>query len=865
MKRLLTLLLLNFLLLQCLAQSLRLKGTVRDAATDSCLSYVNVMLFTMPDSMLVSFATTDDNGEFSLEVPSHEHLLLKVTCLGYKEEKKEISSINSGNLSIFLHEDSKMLSTIVIKGRKPGIKVSGDTIDYDFDKYTDGTEKVLKDILAKLPGIDVDDKGQVTANGKLVNKILVNGQDFFGDHNEQITNNLPSNYIDKIQLQKNYNEYSFLKGFNASKAQALNVGIDSLYSGKVSGTVEGYGGYRDRYRMAGSLYYFGNKAMWGFNAKSYNTGEDMMTLLDYIKLQGSISDYARSFGGVASLIDNGLSTSSYIETDVSTFERKNTLLSVNVAWNPNENIKINTYYIFNSANCRGKYSLSREYHVIDEKEVLSQFNNNRECFHHLGYNMKINLAHNAAFDFRTKVTAMPQETNIDLGTINNRRKSTAWDLSQQLSFAKNWDNKNLLSIAGQFMYHHIGEDIEVISDSIALYGDDSGVFNANQNVLTAMLNNRLTASWINKFTHDWQLRTAVSWDYFHTSIEASSHLLSFVIPTQANSTNLFSCGLTAQKKRGMLQLDAGVDMAYIDCNHFDHRFALLPKVSLELALSSINSIALSYKSGYQKDEDYFVRGRIINDYRCFTQYNGEQDLLHLNHDVSISMNYFDILNDFNFVMNAGCVITKNPYIMSFDSNRNRTLVSVVKSSNSTQIQYANLNVKKGFLFPLVLSGKSTLSNYLYENAYGEIVSKNRFTKVEGEMKLATKMKTLFNAEIGGRFSFNQSKSGIDANLLNMVSWETWLRPFLVKKGKYDVSIPISYIYDRVVKEKYHYVNCSLSASFQTGSWSFSIEGKNIFHPRNFRRVSINTENDYSETVIEYRMPGYIIAGAKLSF
>ena len=87
----------------------------------------------------------------------------------------------------------------------------------------------LKDILAKLPGMDVDEKGQVTVNGEAVKKILIDGQDFFGNQNEQITNNLPANVVDKIQLQKNYSEFSLLNGFNTRRANALNVQIDSLH------------------------------------------------------------------------------------------------------------------------------------------------------------------------------------------------------------------------------------------------------------------------------------------------------------------------------------------------------------------------------------------------------------------------------------------------------------------------------------------------------------------------------------------------------------------------------------------------------------------------------------------------------------
>lgn len=75
----------------------------------------------------------------------------------------------------------------------------------------------------------MDEKGQVRANGKPVDKITVNGQNFFGSQNEQITKNMPVDFIDKIQLNNNYSEYSLLRGFNTKRSTVINVDVDSLH------------------------------------------------------------------------------------------------------------------------------------------------------------------------------------------------------------------------------------------------------------------------------------------------------------------------------------------------------------------------------------------------------------------------------------------------------------------------------------------------------------------------------------------------------------------------------------------------------------------------------------------------------------
>lgn len=846
----------------CPAQHARLTGTVRDAATDSTLSFVNIMAYSLPDSLPVGFATSDDKGGFALEYEGGGRVVLKATCLGYQEEKANAEQ--GSRIDIRMHPDSKMLKTVVVNGRMPGIKVMGDTIEYNFGKYTDGSEKVLKDILAKLPGFNVDDKGQISVNGKPIKKVLVNGQDFFGEHNEQVVNNLPSDYVDKIQLRNNYSEYSMLSGFNTSKATALNVGIDSLHTGKVTGNAEAHAGFQDRYRTALNLYSFGQKAMWGVNAKLFNTGEEMMSLIDYVKLMGSVKDYVQSFGGAESIIDNGISTSDYIENDISTHKRNNAMLSANVAWNPNERVKINAYYIFNGVHSKGLYDISRQYADARDAEQLNQSDDSRQRFHHLGFNMKLMPAAGTAFDFRTRITAMTNDDNSTVEYWRNAWEDRTWNLSQDMSFVKNWNNKNLLTVSNRLAYNHYSRDVQIASDSL-LYDASYGLYSAGQKRRSTTLDNFLSGSWNNRLSKMWQLKMAVSWNYIRSTLSAESEQALFAMAKQADDTNLYSYGVSLHKKRGQLRMDAGLDLAYTNRGGAGRKAALFPNVSLEWVPSSTNSVSLSYSSYYQKDNDYFARGTVINDYRRLTSYNSDMNLLHRKHRLSLSVNYFDLLYDLRFFMNAGCSMTEKPYIMSYESNAGRVLTTVMQARKNAYTQYAYLDLHKGFRAPLTLRCKLNLLNSQYQNVYNGNISSNRYSQANGNLSLATKMKTLFNIEVGNRYVFQHSKTGLTGTTLNLVSLETYVRPFLIRKEKFDVSMPLSFIYDKAASLTYRYIDCSFKVSFYAGAWMLFAESQNIFHTGRFNRISVNAENDYTETVTEHRMPGYIIAGAKMMF
>lgn len=95
-------------------------------------------------------------GNFTLTLnEATDSVRLRVTCIGYHTWEKTVA-LPVEALNLRLRPAAERLQEVKVKGRAPGLRVRGDTIDYQFRKYTDGTETVLADVLAKLPGIEVD-------------------------------------------------------------------------------------------------------------------------------------------------------------------------------------------------------------------------------------------------------------------------------------------------------------------------------------------------------------------------------------------------------------------------------------------------------------------------------------------------------------------------------------------------------------------------------------------------------------------------------------------------------------------------------------------------------------------------------------
>lgn len=848
----------------CHAEGIKLSGTVVNADDGSAVSFANIMAYSLPDSTLLGYAISSDNGTFSVDTsPSVKDLFIKVSCLGFKGQSITTMT-GADSLQIRLEPDSKMLETVVVTGRSPSIKVSGDTIDYNIGKYTTGNEKVLKDILAKLPGMDVDEKGQVTVNGEAVKKILIDGQDFFGNQNEQIANNLPAKIVDKIQLQKNYSEFSLLSGFNTRKANALNVKIDSLHRGRLTGNAELLGGWPSNYRGIMNAYSFGNKAMLGFNAKYFNTGEEIMTLMDYIKLLGSVNDYARSFGGQDRVIDNGVNLPTFLSNNINSYERRNALISSNIAWNPNERLKLNAYYMYNFEASRGQYDTDRTYMETGRTESFTETSDTRRSFHHFGVNMKYMLPNNAAFDSRTTITAMPQTGYRHIDKYNTEDRLQEWDISHRMSLVKNWNNRNLLSLSGELGYHNRQRHLQVESGSV-LYDLPEYIHLVSQEQRNSMLDALLSVSWSHRLSKVWQMGMSGGWNMIRNVVSADASIERFNVIAQSLTTYVYDYSLSFSKKKGLLRLNSGLTLASINSRYDDNRIVLLPDVSLELAFNSTNSMSLSYSSSYEADDDVFMNGTVMDDYRQYTVFSGQQNILHRKDMLQFGVNYFDILNDFTLIMNVGCSFTDKPYISDFQNTGSGVKVDLLRTDRDSRTQHAYFNIKKGFRVPFVLTFKATATNSLYQTSYQHVLSDNRSSLMDGSLSIASKFKSLFNVEVGYKLILQQSKIGISDQTINFAQHEVYVKPILFRKESFELNVPVSFVLDHSGQDEFQNFDLGLSAMFSLRRWSFSVEGHNLLHTRNYRRLRVESQNDYNEVITENRLPGYIIAGAKFMF
>ena len=213
MKKLSTLFIVLFFPLLIFSQSVKLEGIVKDN-TDKPLEMANVIAFKKGTNILQSYSITDSKGNYKLSLEQNQAYTLKVSYLGFDTKVLDVTVGNSTDnmvQQIVLEESSVSLNEVQITYEMP-VKIVGDTIVYNADSFTSGKEKKLEDVLKKLPGIDIDSNGEVEVEGKKVQKVLVEGKAFFDGDSKLATQNIPASAIDKVQILKNYNEVSGMRG-----------------------------------------------------------------------------------------------------------------------------------------------------------------------------------------------------------------------------------------------------------------------------------------------------------------------------------------------------------------------------------------------------------------------------------------------------------------------------------------------------------------------------------------------------------------------------------------------------------------------------------------------------------------------------
>lgn len=222
------------------------KGVVKEAASGKVLEGAAVRLLTPEDSSFIAGVVSDQKGNFSLNPKKGGAFLVQVSYLGYQTRTKEVLLNRKSShqvLNFLLKEQTLELSETIVKGKTPEVVVKQDTIEYNADSYKVKEGSPVEELLRKLPGLRIAADGTITIEGKTVSEILVDGRSFFGNDQSLTLKNLPSDFVQKVQVIDRKDKTDEATGFESEEKQkVINLTIKpDKKKGVFGNAAAGYG------------------------------------------------------------------------------------------------------------------------------------------------------------------------------------------------------------------------------------------------------------------------------------------------------------------------------------------------------------------------------------------------------------------------------------------------------------------------------------------------------------------------------------------------------------------------------------------------------------------------------------------------
>lgn len=301
MKKIITLAFL-FCTLSLFAQSrsYTIEGVLKAKSDSTFLESATVHLEKLNDSSVVSYTISDKTGKFKLEGTTFQkELRLVASFVGYKSYTKTIvfdkKNIQLGTIQ--LEDSGNLLDEVIVKSRAP-ITVKKDTLEFNVKSFKTKKDANVEDLLKKLPGVEVDEEGKITVNGKPVNKILVNGKPFFGDDPTITTRNLSKEIIEKVQITDTKTKSEAFTGEKGdAENQTINLTIKEENNKGYFGRVAAGKGTDDLYEFAGIVNRFNNNRRISFLGGGNNLNSPGFSFGEIQEMFGGNSFSVSSSGG----------------------------------------------------------------------------------------------------------------------------------------------------------------------------------------------------------------------------------------------------------------------------------------------------------------------------------------------------------------------------------------------------------------------------------------------------------------------------------------------------------------------------------------------------------------------------------------
>jgi len=770
----------------CLAQG-NIHGTVKDS-TGKAVAFATVNLKNKANHAIVTYTATNDKGVYSLTLPpgtNPDSLLLEVRIIGYKAQVKSITI--TAPVDFVLKATVNQLQEVVVKSNRPFLRTHGDTTGYKVSDFASPQDRVIGDVIKKLPGITVAADGTISYNNKPVSNVYIGGDNLLDDKYSIATNTIPHGVVDQVQVIENHQPVKVLQNKVMSDDVALNLSIKKGAKLQLVGQETVGAGLPGNYDVNLNAMAFKDKYKAINYLKGNNTGYDIQQDLtshnyaDYMqRIDNDVPQTVLSLGAVN---DPALSRDRYL------FD-KSGILNLNNLINLKNNMQLraNAYYLHDTQ--RQDYSQQTTIFLPGDTVRYRETQHNRSVpdILHSQFTLNINQDKyylNDALLMDYNRTKSYSDLNTNGTPVNQVFKDNALNFSNEFNLIKSFKSNNV--IQGYSYISHSSEP----ENRVITPGYNAAIFNSGTpyNQLTQNVN---VPAWYTNNYVSFKVPGNVVTQSFRAGFSVQSQKLSsgLNVVQNDNSTNLESDSainhVNWTKKKVYAEAAYDLPGTILKANltlpltlqHIDYADSLYnlskgltrlyfnPQLRIKYQTSTENylSFLYSYRNETGTIEDIY-QGYILKDYRSLyannadlTERKDQQAAIGFNYRKALKLFFWSIVARYNH-------IEANNIASSVITNSLQQRI-VLPYANSTDMWTVNGSVSKySFVLRTTFSGgiqwQSNSSVQIQNNALLPFKTNSTLYNLSADTKVSDKVNFNYKATLTQIRSHSAAEASIN--------------------------------------------------------------------------------------------------------
>lgn len=836
----------------------------------------SVILKNINSKEILVFSNTNEKGYYELKTNKTGKFTLTFSTLNYDTQTIEIEITSETKIiekNIFLAFKPVELREIIIKKEKP-ITIKKDTIVFNAKSFLQGNEQVVEDLLKKIPGLSIDQNGTIKVGNQEIEKVMIDGDDFFEKGYKLITKNMPVNTIEKVELYQHYSNNKLLKDIEKSDKVALNLKLKDNFKRQWFGNfISGYGlASENRYEIRSNLMNFGKKNKHYFITNLNNTGNNATGDIDNL-IRPFRFDDIETIGD-----DQNVNTLISLESELPNLKQSRVnfnnaeMLSLNSIFTISPKTKLKTLSFLNTDE---NYFLKNSFqsYSVGNTSFVNTENFIGRKIQIIGFG-KIDLIYDVTktktLEYSGKFNSTNEKNRSNLNfngdLLNEKLKSNNQLFDQKIVFTNKYKKNQVLLFIGRYIAEKTPQNYSV---NQFLYQD---LFLQNANNIAQNSENKMQFAGFDVHLLDRkkngdlleiqfgnQFRTDILISNFQ--LKNDDNIVSEPLEYPNNITYNTNDLYLNTKYRFKLKKISVLSQASFHqlFNKFKSLinsqtqtpFFINPKLGLEWEINAKNKVLTSYSLNKTNATIQDVYNNYIQTgFRSFSKGTGNFNQLNTS---SVLLNYIYgnwgdkffanssivFAKDYDFFSTntiieqnyaqSERILIKNRELLTFSSNIDRYL----KSMSS------NLKLTFG-------GSKSNFKNIVNNSDPREINIKSLNYGVE----LRSGFRGIFNYHLGTKWNYSEVKTSFTNSFINNL---TFLDLFFIMNDKLNFQIQSErYFFGNLDKNnnKYYFMDLEARYTVKENKLTFSLSGNNLFNTKTFRSFNIN---DISISKTEYRL------------